>query len=140
MSDNPLLIVYDGDCPFCSAYVRMLRIRSSAGPTELVNARDGHPVVKELVENGFDLDEGMALVRGFGTPNFDVAHGDDCVHQLALMSSPVGIFNRLNARILGSRRASKLLYPVLRSGRNTALLLMGRKRLNKSQLASYQNS
>ena len=34
-------LVYDGDCPFCSRYVQLLRIREAVGPLRLVNARDG---------------------------------------------------------------------------------------------------
>src|SRR5690606_25765599 len=46
--DGPgLTIVYDGDCPFCTSYIRLLRIRDAAGPVRLVNAREDHDVVAE---------------------------------------------------------------------------------------------
>ena len=34
-------IVYDGDCPFCSRYVKLVRLREALGSVDLVNARDG---------------------------------------------------------------------------------------------------
>jgi predicted DCC family thiol-disulfide oxidoreductase YuxK len=34
------LIIYDGDCPFCCAYVRLHRFREDIGPVELLSARD----------------------------------------------------------------------------------------------------
>ena len=123
------LIVYDGECPFCSAYVRMMRLREAAGRVELVDARADHPAVSMLVAKGYDLDEGMALVRPCADGEPDIAHGDDCIHQLALMTTGSGLFNRINARIFRSRHASRLLYPWMRRGRNLALRILGRRRL-----------
>ena len=45
-------LVYDGDCPFCSRYVKYLRLRRAAGPVRLVNAREGGPLVDELQRAG----------------------------------------------------------------------------------------
>lgn len=122
MSDT--IIIYDGDCPFCSRYVTMLRLRETLGTIRLVDAREGGPEVDEALARGLDLDEGMALRL-----NGVYYHGDECIHRLALLSSPSGLFNRVNAAIFRSERLSRLLYPVLRSGRNTALLLLGRKKM-----------
>ena len=57
-------IVYDGQCPFCSRYVQLLRLRESLGRVELVNARHRGPIVDEVVRAGLDLDEGMILKLG----------------------------------------------------------------------------
>lgn len=118
------VLIYDGDCPFCSRYVRLVRLRDSLGGLALVNARDGGPIVEEVRAAGLDLDEGMVL-RMDGR----LYHGDACIHRLALMSSPSGGFNRLNRLIFSSPTASRLLYPVLRTGRNAALRLLGRRRM-----------
>ncbi len=117
-------IVYDGDCPFCSAYVTMVRLRDAVGEVELLDARSGDPRVAALVDRGFDLDDGMALVQGE-----QVWFGSDCMNRLALLSTPSGLFNRINARIFASRRVSAALYPVLRFGRNVTLFLLGRRRI-----------
>ena len=50
-----------------------------------------------------------------------IYHGDACIHMLALLSTPSGAFNRINAAVFRSERASRLLYPILRSGRNATL-------------------
>ena len=42
-------IIYDGQCPFCSRYVRLVRLRDSLGQVELVDARNGGPIVDEAV-------------------------------------------------------------------------------------------
>lgn len=117
-------IVYDGECPFCSRYVAMLRLKKALGAVRLLNARDGGPIVAALVANGFDLDEGMALIL-----DGRVYHGADCVNRLALLSTGSGLFNGLNATIFRSPTLSRLFYPGLRAGRNAALRLLGRKRI-----------
>ncbi len=122
--DNIGYIVYDGECPFCSRYVKMLRLRAVVGRVELVDARSDHPVVALLHERQIDLDEGMAFVQ-----NGRISYGYECIHKIALLTTPSGIFNRLTAWIFRSATVSRLLYPILLFGRNTTLKLLGRRKL-----------
>jgi len=117
-------LLYDGECPFCSAYVKMVRLQDAVGRIRLVDAREGGPELAEARAAGLDIDEGMVL-------KYDgiLHHGDDCIHVLSLMTTPSGAFNRLNAWVFRSRRGSKLLYPILKSGRNAALSLLGRTKI-----------
>ena len=121
-------IVFDGECPFCSRYVAMLRIRDAIGPVTLINARNGGPVVGELRSHGYSLDEGMVLVL-----NGAIYHGADCIHRLALLSSDATWFNRLNAFVFRNRILSRGFYPILRSGRLAALSLLGRELMGDAQ-------
>ena len=117
-----LQIVYDGECPFCTGYVRMLRLREAAGTVELIDARSDHPLVREIVRAGIDLDEGMVVKLGQR-----LYHGGDCLHVLALLSTRTGLFNRAMAALFRSATLSRALYPTLRAGRNAALRILGRK-------------
>jgi predicted DCC family thiol-disulfide oxidoreductase YuxK len=123
-SDDSPVLVYDGECPVCSAYVRWVRLRDSVGPVELINARDGGPMVEKIRQANLDLDEGMVLWYG---KRF--YHGADCINMLAMLSSGSGFFNRMNAAIFSKPRLAAALYPVLRAGRNTLLRILGRSRL-----------
>jgi len=120
-------LVYDGDCPFCSAYVDYVRVKESVGTFELVNAREGGAVVEDVIKHDFDLDEGMVLVM-----DGQYYHGHDCINHLALMSTSSGIFNRVNAFVFRSPTASRVLYPVLRFGRNLVIRLLGREKITTS--------
>jgi hypothetical protein len=73
---------------------------------------------------GLDLDEGMVLKMGGR-----YYHGADCIHVLATLSTPSSAFNRINARIFSSPTLARTLYPVLRTGRNGVLALLGRSKL-----------
>ncbi|MDH3589969.1 MAG: DUF393 domain-containing protein [Gammaproteobacteria bacterium] len=120
-----LLLVYDKQCPFCDAYCKLVRVQSAAGSLELVDARQGGPQIQHITEMGLDVDEGMVLIAGN-----ELYYGADAIHALALLSSRSGVFNRLNFLIFRSKTLSRLLYPLLRTGRNLALKLLGRSRIN----------
>ena len=49
-ANDKMVIVYDGLCPFCTSYVRLMSLRRSVGAVELVDARSAHPEVQRLVK------------------------------------------------------------------------------------------
>jgi predicted DCC family thiol-disulfide oxidoreductase YuxK len=120
-------LLYDGECPFCSRYVRHVRLRAALGPITLANGREHPALVEEVQRLGFDVDAGMVLKL-----DGNYYHGADCIHALALLTTPSGWFNRVNSWVFRSATASKVLYPVLRTGRNLTLRLLGRSRLHPS--------
>ncbi len=120
-------LLYDGECPFCSRYVRHVRLRDAVGHIKLANAREHPTLVDEVQRLGFDVDTGMVLKL-----DGNYYHGADCIHALALLTTPSGWFNRLNSVVFRSATISKILYPVLRAGRNLTLRLLGRTRLQPS--------
>jgi predicted DCC family thiol-disulfide oxidoreductase YuxK len=123
-TESETWIVYDGQCPFCSRYVQLVRLRETLGQVQLVDARKGGPQVEEVRHAGLDLDEGMVLKL-----DGRLYHGADCINMLALLSTPSSGFNRLNAALFRSPTASRLLYPVLRTGRNAVLRMLGRSKI-----------
>ena len=123
-------IVYDGACPFCAAYVRMVRMREAAGEVRLVDAREGGVLVEDALARGYDLDQGMAMRMGGRW-----YHGDEVMNMVAMMSSGSGPLNRLHAWIFASPSRARLLYPGLRAGRNLALRLLGHRSLADAGIA-----
>ena len=117
-------LLYDGDCPFCSSYVSFVRLREAVGPITLADARRHPALVAESRALGYDIDVGMVLKLD-GRYYF----GGDCIHALSLLTTPSGIFNRLNRALFRSRRVARLAYPFLRAGRNLALVVLGRRRV-----------
>jgi predicted DCC family thiol-disulfide oxidoreductase YuxK len=122
---GPPVIVYDGDCPFCSTYVRLLRLRDGFGAVRLVDARSADPVVDVIRAAGLDLDRGMVLKL-----DQQFYAGDRCLNMLALMSTSSGAFNRVTKAIFTSPRLARRLYPLLIAGRNATLFLLGRQKIN----------
>src|SRR5262245_37223063 len=83
--DN-LVVIYDGQCPFCSSYVRLLALRKAVGSVELVDARSGDPRVLDVNMRGFDLNEGMIAIFGG-----KIYYGADAVVLLSTLSGDYGL-------------------------------------------------
>ena len=102
----------------------MLRIQQHFD-VELINARDPHPLVTEIADQGMNLDDGMVVKLGA-----EIFHGADAMNRLAIMSTKSGFIRRLSNWILSSPMRSRFLYPFLRFGRNISLKLLGFKKIN----------
>ena len=123
--DAPVTLVYDGECPACSNYVRMLRVRDAVGEVRLVDAREDTPIRREITAAGLDIDEGMVLKVGER-----LYHGADALHAFALLGGRSGALNRLNYRLFRSPALSRALYPIMKGARAVLLKLLGRRRVN----------
>jgi len=122
-----IYIYYDGECPVCSNYVKFLRLRETVEDVVLVDLREENTERARLEERGYDLDQGMVVdIDG------KLYAGADAVNRLALLSTPVGIFNRLNALAHSNSIVASILYPVLRAGRWCILFGLGRKAFDKN--------
>jgi predicted DCC family thiol-disulfide oxidoreductase YuxK len=124
----PNWLLYDGECPFCASYVRYVRLQESVGPITLADARQYPDLVAEARSLGFDIDVGM-LLKLDGRYFF----AGDCLHVLSLLTTSSGAFNRLNRALFKSHSLARFAYPILRAGRNTALFLLGRRRIEPTR-------
>ena len=125
-----LVVVYDGQCPFCTRFVQLYRIRQLVGRVRLVDARDApdsDPVLREVAEAGLDLDEGMAVKwRG------RIYHGADAMHVLALLGAESSVFGRMNRALFTRPALASWIYPALVAGRRLTLRLLGRRLIGES--------
>lgn len=113
-------VFYDGECPFCSRYVQMMRLQRS-DEVQLIDLRQNDTLREDLLAAGFNLDGGMVVEdRGVRYA------GDKAVAYIASLTTPSDAFNRLNRWLFSMPVVASLLYPVLRSGRWLVLFLMGR--------------
>jgi predicted DCC family thiol-disulfide oxidoreductase YuxK len=117
MNQQELLIVYDGACPFCTAYVSLLRLRERM-QVELLSARSADVRINEFLALGYRLDDGM-LVQVDGL----IYVGAEAMHQLAIISNQHGILNRMQRFVFSRKWLAHLLYPLLRLGRRLVLVI-----------------
>lgn len=119
-----LTVIYDGECPFCSAYVRMLRLREAVGTVELVNARAQPLLVSECAALGYNLNDGMLAVYS-GRTYF----GADAIRLLSQLTTASGTLNAAMAHVLKQPAMARFFYPIMRSGRAVTLKLLGREKI-----------
>lgn len=115
------VIAYDGECPMCTNYARLVRLRATIPSVVLYNLRDLPPTERAAITNDYDLDEGMLFIW-----SGQVFHGSNAVNQIALLSSTSGAFNTANRIIFKHRLFTKAVYPILRFGRLMLLKLLRR--------------
>lgn len=125
MANDEILLVYDKQCPACEFYCSLARIRESVGELRLVDAREDSAIMREITEAGLDIDQGMVVKM-----NDRLYYGADAIHVLSLMSSRSGLFNRATYWVFKSKGVSRVLYPILKAGRNLLLKLLGRTKIN----------
>lgn len=128
---DPALVIYDGECPFCRNFARLIRLREAVGPVELLDARSGDDRVVAYQRRGYNLNLGMLFVwRG------EIYYAGDAVHMIGRLSNPVSWFNRLNAALFANRAVARLLYPVLNLSRLLGLVLRGKGLIKPPPAAS----
>jgi predicted DCC family thiol-disulfide oxidoreductase YuxK len=123
-----LWVVYDGECPFCSSYVTLYRIRQQTDRVHLIDARSADPIVSEVRRAGYDLDIGM-VVKFEGR----LYHGAEAMTVLAILGGDGTIFNRLNRMLFRHPRLARALYPWLVRGRLLVLRVLGRKLIGNAE-------
>lgn len=113
-------LVYDGECPVCKTYCKYIRIREAVGDLHLVDARQPSVLMDEITGLGLDIDQGMVLKFKDA-----IYYGPDAIHMLTLLSTPSGIFNRINYYVFSTKPGAKIVYPIGKTFRTLILKLLG---------------
>lgn len=123
--DDVVEVLYDRECPVCDAYCTIADVRSDAGKIRLLDARKDSELLREVTARSLDVDEGM-VVRYRG----ELHYGADAIHVLALLSPRKTLFDKVTWVVFRSKRRARVVYPVMKAGRNLLLKLLGRSRIN----------
>ena len=120
-ADRPFTVIYDGECPFCQAYIRMTRLKASLGEVALIDARQDAAAVTALREAGYEINEGMVVLdRG------RVHYGEDAMHVLALVTTPSDLFNKATSWVFARPALARRAYPVFKAARRLVLTVLRR--------------
>lgn len=122
---GPIRIVYDKQCPACSAYCELAKAYAPPGDIELIDARAESDLMAEITRRGMDIDEGMVVAI-----DGQLHYGAAGIHRLATAASTGHLFNRFSRLLFKSKFMADLLYPWLKSVRNVLLKLKGVRRIN----------
>jgi predicted DCC family thiol-disulfide oxidoreductase YuxK len=118
-------LLYDGECPACSAYVALARLRQLYPGLKVLNARSEPDLVAELRTRGYEINEGMVLCLD-GAIHF----GADATRLIArLGSASSSRWRRMALGLIGTAPWSRRIYPWLNRGRGVLLRLLRRGRI-----------
>ncbi len=126
LRQGPTTVVYDGACPFCTAYTKLVQLRESVGTVRLVDARSLPEELISALAGTYNLDNGMLFIH-----ERKIYHGNDAVNRIALLSSDNNLVRRISSAALAKPSVAAALYPLLRLGRNTAIWLRGAGRIHR---------
>lgn len=116
-------LLYDGDCPVCSAYVAMARLRQLYPDLRIISARSEPALVAELRGRGYEINEGMVL-RLDGAIHF----GADATREIAVLGrASRSRWRRAALGLIGTAPWASALYPWLNRGRRLLLRRLGRR-------------
>lgn len=124
---NRFIIIYDGECPLCSRYVRMVRLQKSVGQVVLKDARSDLESAQKYKEKGYNLDNGMIVIY-----NENIYYGKDAVHIMSLLSTQSNLFNKINAALFKHKIFASMIYTVLVLLRKLLLKIINRKKIFSS--------
>ena len=121
-----MTLLYDGDCPLCRNFVIRLRLQRQFGELRLLDARQQSRERARAESLGMDLNRGFVLFVGD-----QLYYADRAIHTLALMSTRSGPFNWLVYQVFSRSALSRVLYPLLATGRLLLLRLLGRRPIER---------
>jgi predicted DCC family thiol-disulfide oxidoreductase YuxK len=118
-------LLYDGDCPACSAYVAMARLRQLYPDLRIVSARTAPDLVAELRWKGYEIDEGMVL-----SLDGKIYYAAEATRMIAILGRESSSrWRRAALGIIGTAPWARPLYPWLNRGRLLLLRILGRRRI-----------
>ena len=122
VNESTASVVFDGQCPFCRAYVASLESKGGNNHPWLnkVDARGAPELVGQLADKGIDINTGIVVIKGDG-----VLQDAEALTLLARQYGASGWLAGLHHRLLRYRFLSLAIYPILRALRNAYLRLAG---------------
>ena len=121
MEESTLTFIYDGKCPFCNQFAELLELKSKIKNISILDGRENHELIKDLLIKGYDLDNGAILLK-----DKDIYHGADAINTICkLIKDPSSKLLDILSRTFKSRKRTKFIFPFLVRARRLALISKG---------------
>ena len=121
MSDSSFTFIFDGECPFCNHFAELLELKSKVKNLSILDARKNEKLVKELLNKGFDIDQGAVLLT-----EDKIFHGHEAINKICnQIISPSSKLLKMLTMTFKSSKRTKLIFPFLVTARRFALISKG---------------
>ena len=115
-----LTLVYDGGCPFCSAFAQRAELQGGLPELEIRDGRADHDLRADLASRGYRLANGAMLLEGDS-----IWHGSAAIAELNRRMSPSDALLQLLQQVFRDDGRADQLYPALLLARRLALAVRG---------------
>ncbi len=121
MSEKTLFI-YDGECPFCNYFAQLLELKSNLQEVEILDGRKNLPILSQLYNQGYDLNNGAILIN-----NENIMHGAEAINWIcSQIKEPSDSLLEILRIIFTSKKRTNFLFPFLLLGRRLSLTVKGK--------------
>ena len=117
-----ITIIYDGECPVCSAYIKISIIKKTYGEVRLINARNESEIIFFLKNLKLDINEGIVVFF-----NDKLYYASDAMNILAILGSNVKYLSKFINFFFKNKIFCNFIYPLLKFGRRCLLFILRRK-------------
>lgn len=122
---SEVVVVFDGDCPFCKNIMLMAQLQKAFNSVDLVDARTVPNLVAAANQNGFDLNQGMIVLSHDGR----LLYGGEALQYIGVKAPSQGVLSSFVHAFFSRRLVSVRMYPIFRAARNLTLWVLGHKKL-----------
>ena len=121
MSDPSFTFVYDGECPFCNHFAELLELKSKIINISILDARKSPELVKELLNKGYNIDQGAILLN-----EDKIFHGHEAINTICKqIKNPSSNLLKILSFTFKSSKRAKFIFPFLVTARRFALISKG---------------
>ena len=117
-------IYYDGDCPFCTYFVILSKLKKKY-KVSIKNLRIFPDKVKEFKKKSYDVNEGMVVIF-----ENKIYHGHEAVYIITKLSDKRYFSSILYKILFPNMLITNIFYPFLRLFRNITLKILRRKKIH----------
>ena len=125
MTKNNVTIVYDGECPFCSDFVSLNRLKEHGYNVKLVNARDTSNQLVHDLKKKYNIDYGMIVIV-----NEKILYGSSAARFISSSYKKNNLKSLVYCLVLFNQKIADFSYPILVFLRKIYFRLTGKRFIN----------
>ena len=123
--DGPVnFVLYDGDCPVCTAYMAVAQLKRLRPDFQILDARKEPRLVARLRREGHEVNDSMLVRLGS-----DIYEGAAATRLIAALGSRNPWGRRLALFLVSGGPFGATIYPLQRACRNLLLRVLGRPQI-----------
>ena len=115
-----LTLVYDGDCPFCSAFAQRAELTGGLPELDIRDGRTDHTLRAELASRGYRLANGAMLIE-----QGRIWHGSAAIAELHRRMQPSDALLQVLQGLFKQDDRARRMYPLMLLARRIALAVKG---------------